>query len=182
MSHDEPTPMTEPEPKSEPRAMPRLDYFRPDPRLKSPAVAAVLSLMPGLGQAYLGYYQVGFLHILTVATLITLLASDVGALTPLLALLLAFFWLFNLVDAARRTMLLNQVITRTESPTLPNGFGELSIRARVFSGLGLITVGLISLAHLRFGLSLAWLQHWWPAGLVLVGAYLIYRAVMEAKE
>src|SRR5437867_13104988 len=46
-----------------------------DTRSKSPAVAAVLSMMPGLGQLQLGYYQRGFLHAAVVATLVTILAS-----------------------------------------------------------------------------------------------------------
>ena len=33
-----------------------------DARYKSPMLAGFLSVMPGLGQVYVGYYQVGFVH------------------------------------------------------------------------------------------------------------------------
>jgi len=40
-----------------------------DTRRKSPAIAAILSMMPGLGQVYVGYYQRGFVHAVVVASL-----------------------------------------------------------------------------------------------------------------
>jgi len=160
----------------------RAAYPRQDPRLKSPVVATLLSIMPGLGQAYLGYYQLGFINVLVVASIISLLASDIGALTPLAAIFLAFFWLFNLVDAARRAVMLNQVITRLETPELPAGFNAISVQGRVFGGLVLIAAGTLAIAHIRFGFSLAWLHNWWPAALVILGVYLVWKAVTERKE
>lgn len=155
------------------------DYLRSDPRLKSPVVATLLSIMPGLGQAYLGYYQLGFVNVLVVASLITLLANDIGGLTPLVAIFMAFFWLFNLVDAGRRAVLLNQVVTHMETPELPNAIG---VKGRAFGGLLLIAVGVLSIAHIRFGVSLVWLQNWWPAALVVAGVYLVWKAITERKE
>jgi hypothetical protein len=77
-----------------------------DSRSKSPAFAAILSAMPGLGQVYVGYYQRGFVHAGVVATLITIISSGaVEKLVPLLALFMAFFWLYNIIDAARRAPL-----------------------------------------------------------------------------
>jgi hypothetical protein len=37
-------------------------------------------------------------------------------------------------------------------------------------------------AHTRFGMSLQWIERWWPAAIILAGAYLIYRSVMEQKK
>src|SRR5512135_301327 len=63
-----------------------------DPRRKSPALAFILSGMPGLGQVYVGYYQQGFAHVLVVTTLILLLASrSIHALAPAFGFFLAFF-------------------------------------------------------------------------------------------
>jgi hypothetical protein len=158
------------------------EYLRSDPRLKSPVIAVLLSIMPGLGQAYLGYYQLGFINIFVVASLITLLAYGIGGLTPLVAIFLAFFWLFNLVDAGRRAMLLNQAITRAEKLELPDGFAAMSFKGRILGGLLLIAVGTLSIAHIRFHISMDWLQNWWPVALVIVGVYLVWQAVMERKE
>ena len=58
---------------------------------KSPVVTALLSLMPGLGQVFVGYYQRGFIHIIVVASLMALTTSgQTGALEP--------FFIFFLVN------------------------------------------------------------------------------------
>jgi hypothetical protein len=155
-------------------------YYPEDPRLRSVALATVLSLMPGLGQVYLGYIQQGFLNILVVASLIALLAGDAGALTPLLGLFLAFFWLYNLVDANRRAILLNQRLLGLAPGELPEDLAP-SLRGSIFGGLALIVAGLLSLAHVRFGLSLAWLHQWWPLAIIGLGIYLVWKAMTSPK-
>src|SRR2546426_12676916 len=81
------------------KAMPPPQARLRDTRSKSPALAAVLSMMPGLGQVYVGYYQRGFVHAAVVATLVTILASGtLDRLNPLLALFMSFFWLYNIID------------------------------------------------------------------------------------
>ena len=77
----------------------------PDPRLKSPLLAMLLSCMPGLGQVYIGYYQRGFIHILVAASLIAFLSASghMNPLIPMASFFLAFFWLYNIVDAGRRS-------------------------------------------------------------------------------
>jgi hypothetical protein len=171
-----------PEPKPEPYLLPpvaRSDYFR-DPRYKSPVMATVLSLMPGLGQVFLGYTQLGFFHAGVAAALICLMSSNrLGALEPGVGIFLAFFWLYNLVDVYRRALLLNETLIRLNTPELPDGFGTVSFGGRLAVGLLLIFVGLLTLLNLRFNISLAWLDQWWPAGLVLLGLYLVVRAIKD---
>ena len=154
--------------------------FQVDPRLKSPILATLLSLMPGLGQAYLGYVQLGFVNALVIFSLITLLANDAGAMTPLVALFMSFYWLFNVVDANRRAILLNQKIQGLAPGELPEDLGP-GIRGSVAGGLVLIVAGVLGLAHLRFGLSLAWVKDWWPAALILGGIYLVWKAVRKPQ-
>lgn len=157
----------------------RSDYFR-DPRYKSPMLAAVLSLMPGLGQVFLGYTRLGFIHAGTIAVFISLMSSNrLGLLEPAVGIFMAFFWLYNLVDAYRRALLLNEAISRMETPELPDGFGAVSFGGRLAAGIVLIFVGMLALLNLRFNISLAWLEQWWPAGLVLLGVYLVARAVKD---
>ena len=157
-------------------------YLQDDPRLRSPVVATLLSALPGLGQVYLGYYQQGFVHILVVGSLIALLAHDVGELTPLLGIFLAFFWLYNMVDAGRRATFLNLTIHRVETPELPEGFGSIGFKGQVLGGVGLIAGGALALAHVRFGLSLAWVGKWWPVALVGLGIYLLWNAAAERQR
>ncbi len=159
----------------------RRPYLQDDPRLRSPVVATLLSAMPGLGQVYLGYYKQGFINSLLVASIIALLAHDVGDFTPLLAIFMAFFWLYNMVDAGRKATLVNLAIHRLESPELPDGFGSMSFRGQIFSGLGLVLAGTLALAHLRFGMPLAWIGDWWPAALVLGGIYLVWQGAAQRR-
>ena len=157
------------------------DYPQQDRRLRSPAAAVLLSGMPGLGQVYLGYYKEGFINIAVAASLCAILSTHGEELAPLLGTFLAFFWLYNMVDAGRKAVLMNQGSKRLEAPELPSGFGTVGFRGQVFGGLALVAGGALALAHLRFGFSLAWIGTWWPAGLVLVGVYLIGQAVAERK-
>lgn len=157
----------------------RPDYYR-DPRLKSPITATVLSLMPGLGHVYLGYTQVGFIHAAAMATFIALMSTNqLGRLEPFVGVSMSFFYLYNLVDAHRRAVLINESISRMEAAPLPDGFGAVSFGGRLALGVGLILVGILSLLNLRFGFSMAWLADWWPVGLVILGLYLVNRALKD---
>ncbi|HJW31975.1 MAG TPA: hypothetical protein VJ505_01285 [Holophagaceae bacterium] len=157
----------------------RPEYYR-DPRLKSPVIATVLSGMPGLGLVYLGYTQLAFIHAVAAAGFVALMSSNkLGPLEPFVGVSMAFFFLYNLVDAHRRAQLINESLTRMEAAPLPDGFGTVSFGGRLAFGVGLILVGILSLLHLRFGISMAWLADWWPVGLVLLGLYLVGRAVKD---
>jgi len=46
----------------------------------------------------------------------------------------------------------------------------------------MIIVGALAFAHLQFGMSLQWLERWWPAALVLTGAYLIYQSWTSKRK
>lgn len=154
-----------------------------DPRIKSPFVAGALSLMPGLGQVYVGYYQRGFVHILVIAGLIALMAAEsLGPLLPLAGFFLAFFWLYNIIDAARRAALYNHALAGGEDIELPADFKTPSFGGSVAGGLAFVVAGLILLANTRFGMSLDWLEDWWPAALVFFGCYLIYRAAQDRAK
>ena len=58
-----------------PPAAPPKQYSATDSRYKSPALATIMSLMPGLGQIYVGYYRQGFINIIVIAGIIALLSS-----------------------------------------------------------------------------------------------------------
>ena len=158
-------------------------YYPEDPRRKSPALAMILSLMPGLGQIYVGYYQLGFTNILVVATVITLLSNSghigLNALEPLLGVFLAFFWLYNLVDAGRRASFYNQALAGLDPAAVPKDMQLPSGGGAMAGGVVLLVLGLIIFSHTMFGFSLDWLERWWPLGLIAGGAYLIYLGVKD---
>jgi uncharacterized membrane protein len=159
--------------------------YSEDPRRKSPALATILSLVPGLGQVYVGYYRQGFINIIVVGALISLLAQGprvTWPLTPLIVFLMVFYWLYNIIDAGRRASFYNQALSGiavTEMPQefmLPERHGSLAV------GLLLILAGLVIASHTIYGYSLYWLERWWPAVLILIGAYLVFQAVRERKR
>ncbi len=174
---------TPPPPPSVPRPqVPSAPISAADPRVKSPAVACCLSLMPGLGQVYVGYYQRGFIHVLVAASIISLLAAGtLGPLVPLAGLFLGFFWLYNMIDAVRRATLYNQALTGDADGDieLPADFKTPGLGGSIAGGVSLVAVGALLLANTRFGMSLDWIEEWWPAGLILFGAYLVWKAVQD---
>jgi TM2 domain-containing membrane protein YozV len=165
----------------------RKPAYPEDPRFKSPVVATLLSLIPGLGQVYVGYYRQGFINVLVVGSLITLLAPGPrvhGPLTPLLVFFLIFYWLYNLVDAARRASFYNQALSGIALNDFPPEFRmpEKHGHGSLVSGALLILSGLVISSYTVYGYSLEWLEKWWPMALILVGAYLVFQAVMERRR
>jgi len=153
-----------------------------DSRSKSPAFAALLSMMPGLGQVYVGYYQRGFIHAAVIASLISILSSGaVEGLNPLFSLFMAFFWLYNIIDAARRASLYNDALAGNPTIELPQDFKTPGFRGSIFGGVTLIAGGFILLLHTRFGISLDWVEQWWPVAPMIFGAYLLVRAIQERR-
>jgi len=177
----EPTPQQPsnypPQQQPAPQATSRVD----DPRRKSPTLACILSTMPGLGQIYVGYYQRGFIHAFVVAGMFFILnvVSERSPLFPPSVIFLIFFWFYNIIDAGRRASLYNQLLVGRETVDLPEDIRMPGIRGSIFGGLSLIIAGGIILSHTAYGLSLTWLEDWWPAGLFLMGGYLIVKGVQE---
>jgi hypothetical protein len=140
---------------------------------KSPVAAVILSSLPGLGQVYVGYYQRGFIHIAVAATVITLLNTrGLRELEPLLGVFLAFFWIYNMIDAGRCAAAVNrgaEAGMQPQLPELPAAVGGGS----VFAGVLLVVVGLIILGRTVLGISLDWLASWWPLLLVVFGVRMI---------
>jgi TM2 domain-containing membrane protein YozV len=171
-----------PEPARGDRAFAGRDYFLDDPRRKSPILASLLSAMPGLGQIYVGYYQQGFINVLVVGSIIALLHwGVVRALEPLLGIFLAFFWLYNVVDAGRRASFYNNTLAGLTRVDIPEDFSMPKGRGTLAGGAALVVFGLILFGHTMYRLSLDWLEQWWPMVIIGLGAYLIYQAVMARR-
>ena len=152
----------------------RRDFYD-DPRRKSPTLALVLSAMPGVGQVYVGYYHQGFTNAFVVASVIALLNSN--ALRdgePFFGMFLAFYWLYNMIDAWRRAVFYNNALAGIGPATLPEDFAVTSGRGSLAGGAAMIVVGLVLLGHTLFGMPLDWLEKWWPAVFIGVGAWLVY--------
>jgi hypothetical protein len=136
--------------------------------------------MPGLGQAYVGYYRVAFVYALTAAGSIAVMSMDPGEpLLPLLPLFLAFFWLYNIIDAGRRAALYNYAMEGGAGIDLPQGGIPIpGAGGSLATGLVLVVGGAILLSYTRFGYSLAWLEEWWPLVPIAFGVWLVARGII----
>jgi TM2 domain-containing membrane protein YozV len=160
----------------------RRDFYD-DPRRKSPVLALVLSLMPGVGQIYVGYYQQGFTNAIVAASIITLLSTEmIRGAEPLFGIFLGFFWLYNVVDAWRRAVFYNNALAGIGPAVLPDDFAVTKGRGTLAGGIALVIVGVIALSHTLFGVPLEWLDKWWPLAVIGLGAWLAYPAVAGKKK
>ena len=164
------------------RTAPRRDYVD-DPRRKSPVLALLLSTMPGVGQIYVGFYKQGFTNALVVASLITLLHSNlVSGAEPLFGMFLAFFWFYNVVDAWRRAIFYNNALAGIGPATLPEDFTISRGHGSLVGGIAMVVIGLVLLSHTLLGFSLDWLEQWWPVAFLAVGAWLIYPSIAKHMQ
>lgn len=163
----------------------RRPVYAEDPRFKSPIMAAFMSLVPGLGQVYVGYYRQGFINIVVIGTLISLLAQGPEfhwPLTPLLVFFMVFYWLYNIVDAARRASFFNQALSGIPASNLPPEFRMPETRGSLGAGILMIAAGLIIASRTVFGYSLEWVRHYWPLAPILFGVYLVVQSLRERRS
>ena len=144
---------------------------------RSPALAAWLSLMPGLGHVYLGYYQRG----LTVAAVwvgcIAMVNSELfDGIEPVFGIGIAFTVFFAMIDAHRRAHHINRVGAGLGVEQLPEDFKMGTSGGSLFGGITLVVLGLLILLDLRGVLSLEWIKDWWPLFLVVLGGRLVWQA------
>jgi hypothetical protein len=193
------TPSESPSPAAEPPAAPPPTYAaQPQPaasyavpplaarrapglQQKSPFIACVLSLMPGVGQIYLGYYKLGFIHNVVFASTIMLLTTRLpDPMYPLLGISLAFFFIYNIVDAGRRAVYYNLALDGVEGIELPNmQLAVPSFGGSFGGGLALVGIGIVLLSNTLLGFSLNWFEEWWPVAPIALGGYLIWKAIQE---
>lgn len=154
---------------------------------KSPVIAGLLSLMPGAGQIYVGYYKVGFIHNVVFGTTIAFLAAGGGpfpVLLPAMAIFLSFFVIYNIVDASRRATLYNLALDGGEGIDLPSMDMDISL-PNVGSSIGgavvLIVLGVVLLSNTLLGIPLDWLAAWWPVIPLGLGIHLLVKALKERQ-
>ncbi len=141
---------------------------------KSPALAGILSGLPGLGAIYNGQYAKGFLFILIFAGLISMADHAVG---PFPGLLLAGFIFFAIVEAVqtakainRRALLDNGV---EKEATLEKELAKIGPSGSVFWGIVLIVLGVIFLLGNFDVINYDRIWDFWPLAVIIVGLKLI---------
>ena len=144
---------------------------------KKPLLAAFLSAMPGLGNIYNGLYLRGVLFFVTILSLIGITVRGY----ELFGFAIAFFWLFNAVDAYRQATLINygysQDLGITDLPNRPS-----ASQGGYLAGGMLFVIGLFAMIEMYLpAIDLDWIFDLWPFGLMALGAWVIWRTVQERK-
>jgi hypothetical protein len=144
---------------------------------KNPGLAALLSLFPGMGHIYNGLYMRGVTFFLIVLALIAI--ADRGH--DLFGFAVAFFWIFNVIDAYRQATLINygyaQDLGLVDLPRHPR-----ASQGGVAAGILLAAIGLIAMLERYFYIRLDWLFDLWPFGLVLLGSWMIWASLRERRR
>lgn len=158
----------------------------PRPRIRdfgrrSPGLAAFLSIMPGMGQVYIGFYRRGFTYMAIVALTITMLESGIRGLEPLFGFSLAFFWFYNVIDAYRMAKLYNRAGELGQELDLQDVITMPPLGGSLFGGIVLMAVGLLLLLHHKFDISMAWIEEWWPLAPIALGAYLVTKSIKARR-
>ena len=150
-----------------------------DPRHKSPRLAAFLSIAPGVGQLYVGYYVRGFVLASTFLFTMLFAVNAPGYLEPIPGFATFFIWLFNIIDAGRMAALYNHALAGSDRIRLPENFEVPSMGGSMGGGALLVVFALLALSNTLFGFSLEWLESWWPIFPLGLGLYLLARGVMD---
>jgi hypothetical protein len=144
---------------------------------KNPVLAATLSLFPGVGNVYNGLYMRGVAFFLTIATLITMVVRG----HALFGLAIAFFWIFNIIDAYRQATLINygyaQDLGLVDLPSHPR-----ASQGGVAAGVLLTLIGVCAIGERYFNLDLDRLFDLWPFALVAVGGWLVWSSIRDRRR
>ncbi|MDX2473829.1 MAG: DUF5668 domain-containing protein, partial [Candidatus Krumholzibacteria bacterium] len=110
-----------------------------------------------------------------------LASGAIRGMEPFVGVFLAFFWIFNMIDANRRALHYNQVKAGLGGEEVPDGFKMPTAGGSMFGGVVLVIIGVLFILDLNFDISLSWIKDWWPVLLVAFGGNLIYQARRKAE-
>lgn len=144
---------------------------------RSPALAVVLSMLPGLGHLYLGLYRRGIVFFAAWALSLGLSNSHHGTL----GVIIPFIWFFTVIDAFRCAQAINLGHTTAGVPR--ELASPVALRASNLGfGVLLLLSGAVLLYNQFYPLDLAFLEDWWPLAIVLFGAYVIAKHLWDERE
>lgn len=137
-----------------------------------PALALILGFIPGVGAIYNGQYAKGLIHVVVFGLLVSLANSHVGAFEPLIGLLIAA-WVFYMAFEAFHTARSRRYGNRTEE--FSSLFDVRPSHGRFPAGaLLLIVLGFLLLLDTTDIIDIDQLERYWPVGLIVLGAYMLY--------
>jgi hypothetical protein len=153
---------------------------------KSPGLAGVLSVFPGLGHLYLGLYQRAFAF--AGAFCLLIFFNHHGRMAPLSGPATAFVWFFAIIDAVRQAKAINSGhvhaggLAPSERTIVPRARESM---AGLTWGVILVGLGALWLLDRYADLDKFWaaVEDWLaPAAFILLGVILITTYVMKKRR
>ncbi len=139
----------------------------------SPGLAFALGLIPGVGAIYNGQYAKGLVHFVVFGLIVSILnRHDVQGWEPLFGMMIPvwiFYMAFEAYHTAQKRRDGERVDEFSSLIAMNQGPGTFPV-----GGVILIVLGVLLLLDTTGVLSLDRLLRYWPAGLILLGVYMLY--------
>jgi TM2 domain-containing membrane protein YozV len=147
----------------------------------NPGAAFALGLIPGVGAIYNGEFVKAAVHILIFGTLVSLADATDTALFGLATAAFAFYMPFEAYYTAKKRMMRGQgVLLETPIDRLQQQFGSAKDK-ELWGGIALIVIGGLYLLGNLDVFDLHRIARFWPAALVVIGAWLLKTHQEKAK-
>lgn len=149
---------------------------------KSPALAGVLSFFfPGTGALYNGQISKGLIFILIFAGLVTMQTTGEGQ--PFAGLILAGFYIFQIIDAAQTAKRINLKALQGEEAedVKVEEFPAFVQTGSVFWGIILMGLGVIFLLGNFDVLNYSTIFDFWPLVVIAIGLKLVLDYFSRSK-
>jgi len=135
---------------------------------KNPSLAAFLAIFPGMGAIYNGNIIKGITYMLIFAVLIVLTDNAGEPDAVVFGLLIAGFFIFQIIDSYNEAGKINQNILAEENPTSQKE--DLSL----FSAITVLAIGIVfQLANFDL-LTYRQVTRLWPLVLIVFGIKIVY--------
>jgi len=135
---------------------------------KSPSLAAFLSIFPGIGSIYNGNFFKGVTYMLLFAVLIVLTSNAHATDGFVFGLMIAGFYIFQIIDSYNEAGKINQNIHGVANPVVNKEDFSL------FSAIAVLLVGLIfQLANFDI-LTYRQVTRLWPLALIAFGVKIVF--------
>ena len=145
----------------------------------APALAFLLGFIPGVGAIYNGQYAKGLVHAVVFGLLVTALSSNtLNGFEPLLGILLGVF-VFYMATEAMHTARKRNLGEPIEEFSSLLGTGDMGFPT---GAVVLIGLGFLLLLNTLDLISIRAVMRFWPAGLIAIGAYMLYSRLKGATK
>ena len=135
---------------------------------KNPSLAAFLAIFPGMGAIYNGNIIKGITYMLIFTILIVLTDNAQDSDAAVFGLMIAGFFIFQIIDSYNEASKINQNVLAEENPTSRKE--DLSL----FSAIIVLVIGIVfQLANFDL-LTYRQVTRLWPLVLIIFGIKIVY--------